>query len=74
MAMKLTETIRNTFTEQCNMERAVSVLHMSKQELKETFWDKGDFDVAEEKAGMGCILDGCEEAHEASSTGGGEGA
>ena len=65
--------IKNTFTEQCNMERAVSVLHMSKQELKETFWDKEDFDVAEEKLGWGVYLTGVKKHMKQVVRAGGEG-
>ena len=50
--------IQTNFVEQCNVEKALSVLHMSKQELKETFWDKIDHDIADGKISWGGYLTG----------------
>ena len=43
---------------QTNFVKALSVVHMSKQELKETFWDKIDHDIADGKLSWGGYLTG----------------
>ena len=35
--------IQTKFTEHANAEKALSILDMNKKEIKETFWDNGDF-------------------------------